>query len=97
VRFENQLETATAPTTERARLYGQHPQRPPIAGPLWEREVRLIKAGGRPCARCKHRASAVPTGDPQHLRALCQDCANSEQLDRRVERQRNRRALMGRP
>jgi hypothetical protein len=90
------LETARLDEAgERARLYGGMAGRVTI-GPLTGREVQMIKAGARTCARCEIRPSAVPVGDPRHLRALCATCADAARLDQRVQRQRAERAAMAR-
>jgi hypothetical protein len=43
--------------------------------PLMAREIRLIQAGGRQCARCGRDEARVPVGTPWELQAVCRPCA----------------------
>jgi hypothetical protein len=58
------------------------------------REIQMIRAGARQCDQCKHRPSGVATTGDSRLRALCQQCAEENRLERRLEINRNARAAM---
>ena len=84
---------ATEDAGEQAAKVTGARRRSTFPGPLVGLEVRMIKAGARPCATCR-KPGTVPVGDPWHLRALCRTCAENEKLDLMVARQRRTRAAM---
>jgi hypothetical protein len=63
-----------------------------VSSKLLQMELKLIRAGGRPCAKCGGEARRA-AGSPDHLIALCDAHFQNERLDQQLRSLRRQRDL----